>query len=96
MSDEELKLTRTQLEQLYDYVNHRDDPDTGGWYYGNKKQFEKQHAAIKDWLTTQIKKSIRRECKCNNDDPLLCHNCEESDGACYCKCHSSILPVGSE
>lgn len=26
-------------------------------------------------------------CKCNNPDPLACHECEESTGVCYCKCH---------
>lgn len=50
-----MKLTRTMLEQLQSYVEDRDrDGYDGGWYYGNKAQFEKQHAAIKEWLAEQL------------------------------------------
>lgn len=30
------------------------------------------------------------KCKCNNPDPLLCHECEESTGVCYCVCHERL------
>jgi hypothetical protein len=29
----------------------------------------------------------KAKCKCNNPDPLLCHECEEATGVCYCRCH---------
>ena len=28
-----------------------------------------------------------KRCQCNNANPHLCSECEESTGVCYCKCH---------
>lgn len=52
-----IRLTRTMLEQLQSYVDHRDDPDRGGWYYGNREQFEKRHNTIKEWLAQEIERT---------------------------------------
>lgn len=35
-------------------------------------------------------------CQCNHPDPLLCHECEESDGVCYCKCHAGFERAPSQ
>lgn len=32
----------------------------------------------------------RRKCRCNDRDPLVCHECEESTGVCYCVCHAGF------
>jgi hypothetical protein len=32
------------------------------------------------------------KCKCSHVDALMCHECDESDGVCYCKCHIRRLP----
>lgn len=85
----DVTLTRTMLEQMRSYL---DDRDEVGWYYGNRAQFEKRHAAIRAWLAQEIQKAQRTKCKCNNPDPLLCHECEESTGVCYCKCHEKPSP----
>jgi len=82
-----VRLSRTALEQIETYVDARDDPDHGGWYYGNKEQFEKRHQAIKEWLKAEIKDAYYRHCECIDRDPLVCHQAEESTGVCYCKCH---------
>ena len=31
----------------------------------------------------------RTRCKCNDADALICHECEEATGVCYCRCHSA-------
>lgn len=35
----------------------------------------------------RIGKHQRRKCQCDNGNPLLCSECEESTGVCYCQCH---------
>jgi len=74
------------LEQIETYI---DDRDMTGWYYGNKAQFEKRHIAIKSWLAEELYKARKKECRCNDRDALMCHECEESDGVCYCRCHDN-------
>lgn len=34
-----------------------------------------------------LERAAMKKCKCNDRDPLFCHECEESTGVCYCKCH---------
>lgn len=81
-----MKLTRAMLEQVQSYVEDRDrDGHDGGWYYGNKVQFEKRHTMIKAWLKDELRVVIK--CGCDRSDPNLCCNGEESTGTCYCKCH---------
>lgn len=87
-----MTLTRTMLEQLQAYVDDRDrDGYDGGWYYGNRAQFEKRHEAIKVWIAEELAKlaPVRPRCKCTALNPMLCHECEESTGVCYCKCHEA-------
>lgn len=31
------------------------------------------------------------KCNCNHPDPRFCHECEESTGVCYCKCHERVM-----
>ncbi len=45
------RLRVTHFEQLLDYLRMREEE---GWYYGNKKQFEKRHAELKTWLIDVI------------------------------------------
>ena len=40
-------LRVAHFEQILSYVHQREE---NKWYYGNKKQFEKRHDEIKDWL----------------------------------------------
>ena len=47
----ELKLTRTELQQLINYCKER---DKDGWYYGNKEQFDKRHFEIE----TQLERAL--------------------------------------
>jgi hypothetical protein len=48
----ELKgLRKAHLQQLLDYVEHR---EREGWYYGNRKQYEKRHAELKAWLEQAV------------------------------------------
>jgi len=51
------RLTLAQLNQLQAYVDTRDEPDRGGWYYGNREHFETRHAAIKEWLAQEIERA---------------------------------------
>ena len=46
-------LTRAKIDQLMAYLNHRDE---SGWFYGDKKQFEKRHIEIKHWLHDALEK----------------------------------------
>ena len=46
-----LQLTEAEMRQLYSYCEER---DRDGWYYGDKKQFEKRHAAIKNQLEQKL------------------------------------------
>lgn len=53
-------LTCAMFEQMQSYIDHRDSPDSyGGWYYGNREQFEKRHVAIKAWLAREVHKAPR-------------------------------------
>ena len=45
-----MKLRVTHWEQLLAYIR---DAEECGWYYGNKKQFEKRHADLLKWATEQ-------------------------------------------
>ena len=47
----EIKLKRTELQQLLSYCEAR---DREGWFYGNKEQFEKRHFEIE----TQIERAL--------------------------------------
>ena len=40
-------LRRTHFEQLLSYIEHREEDM---WYYGCKKQFEKRHLELKEWV----------------------------------------------
>ena len=51
-----MKFTKTQLRQLLAYVNDRDDGMSPGWYYGNRKQFEKRHAEILRMIEAELRK----------------------------------------
>jgi len=75
-------LRRTHFDQLFSYLNHRDKDE---WYYGDKKQFEKRHAELLEW----VKKTIihisnsgvslkkKKKIDCSNQDPHIypCDNC---------------------
>ena len=45
-------LRATHFEQLMTYVN---ECEKEGFYYGNKKQWDKRHEEIKNWLDSVIK-----------------------------------------
>ncbi len=51
-----MKFTVTELRQLLEYVFDRDRGWNGGWYYGNKKYFEKRHQKIKAMLIQELKR----------------------------------------
>ena len=38
------------LKQLMCYIEH----DEGEWYYGPRKQFEKRHEELKEWIGNAI------------------------------------------
>jgi len=40
-------LRVVHFEQLLSYLERR---EYDSWYYGNRKQFEKRHEEIKEWL----------------------------------------------
>ena len=40
-------LRHTHFSQLIDYLIY---VENGGWYSGNKKQFDKRHEELKEWL----------------------------------------------
>ena len=40
-------MRRTHFDQLLSYLENR---DSEGWYYGNRKQFEKRHEDLRKWL----------------------------------------------
>jgi hypothetical protein len=44
-------LRLTHFAQLMQYL---EDRDREGWYYGNRKQFEKRHEELRQWLTNTI------------------------------------------
>ncbi len=46
-----LKLSEAELDQLRQYVHERDCGENAGWYYGNRKQFEKRHAYLGNILS---------------------------------------------
>ena len=41
-----MKFTPAEVQQLLSYAHARDKGWDGGWYYGNKKFFEKRHKEI--------------------------------------------------
>lgn len=41
------KLSAAHIRQLLLYMNDR---DLSGWYYGNRKQFEKRHDYLRKYL----------------------------------------------
>jgi len=51
MRVKEIKLKRTEVQQLLSYCEER---DRDGWYYGNKEQFEKRHFEI----MTQLERAL--------------------------------------
>ena len=40
-------LRKSHFDQLMTYI---EDRECTGWYYGNRKQYEKRHAEIKAWV----------------------------------------------
>ena len=44
-------LRLAHLRQLQAYIEHR---DREGWYYGNKKQFEKRHDDLSNWIDRAV------------------------------------------
>ena len=51
-------LRKTHLDQLLSYINER---ERTGWYYGNKKQFEKRHNELKMWIENAIKCTNKKD-----------------------------------
>lgn len=49
-----MRLTRADLDQLLQYIQSRDEGDNGGWYCGNRENFEKRH----EYLLWQIMISL--------------------------------------
>ena len=45
------KLRKAHFNQL---MNCLLDKENTGWYYGNKKQFEKRHGELKEWVESII------------------------------------------
>lgn len=45
--ENKIRLKRAEITQLLLYAKER---EYDGWYYGNKKQFEKRHKKIIDYL----------------------------------------------
>ena len=45
-------LRLSHLRQLQAYIEHR---EIDGWYYGNKKQFEKRHDDLSVWVDRAVK-----------------------------------------
>ena len=44
-----LRMTPAEVAQMLDYVHDRDYAGEG-WYFGNKEQFERRHASIRECL----------------------------------------------
>lgn len=47
-----MRLSKTEIEQMRIYIETR---QREGWYYGNKKHFEKREKRILEWLSQQDK-----------------------------------------
>lgn len=45
-----MKLTKTEFAQIREYI---EDRQREGWYYGNKKHFEKREKRIIEWLSQE-------------------------------------------
>lgn len=45
-------LRLAHLRQLQSYIETRGET---GWYYGNKKQFEKRHADLEEWIDNAVR-----------------------------------------
>lgn len=53
----------------------------------NKAEAERKMKPANKLGWTVRRKQTR--CRCNNASALLCHECEEATGVCYCKCHDA-------
>jgi hypothetical protein len=52
-----VRLTRAEVAQMLDYLHDRDYGRESGWYFGNKEQFEKRHASIRECLERALGKT---------------------------------------
>jgi hypothetical protein len=78
MKEELQPFTREQFNE------YRARAEAGGY-----KVITRWRPGIKGIRLGGIVLGSRKKCKCNDPDPLFCHECEESTGVCYCKCHES-------
>jgi hypothetical protein len=54
----EKKLRKAHYEQMLAYAEDMECPtfpEETKWHYGNKRQFEKRHREIVEWLTKQTR-----------------------------------------
>lgn len=50
-----MKLRPSHYIQLLSYI---EAAETEGWYYGNKKQFERRHEELKEYVDNLLKTSL--------------------------------------
>lgn len=41
-------FTHAEFMQIRSYIAARDEGQDSGWYYGDKKQFEKRHSLLRE------------------------------------------------
>lgn len=55
-----MKLRLAHWNQLASYIKQA---EADGWYYGNRKQFDKRHKELADWVWVQADLANKREFK---------------------------------
>ena len=51
-------LRLAHINQLYAYIQER---ERDGWYYGNKKHFEKRHKELETWVLSLYKEADKNQ-----------------------------------
>ena len=59
-------LRATHFEQIQSYIGWAEEQ---GIYYGNKKQFDKRHAEIKEWIDDIAKQARDSDCRIDKKPP---------------------------
>ncbi len=56
-----VRMTRAEVAQMLDYLHDRDHGREAGWYIGNKDQFERRHASIRECLERSLGKTTNAD-----------------------------------
>ena len=72
-----LRMTPAEVAQMLDYVHDRDYAGDG-WYFGNKAQFERRHASIRECLERALGKTSDADNEQSRNKPT--QNTSDSKG----------------